>query len=70
MSRQEMDPFSVIASLQAGPPGKVRVGFELPFFKAVGALLSGFRWRRKSVAYQGLAALEIDREKLRRLDFS
>jgi hypothetical protein len=70
MSKQEIDPFSVVASLQAGPPGRVRVGFNLPFFKAAGALLSGFRWRRRPVPYQSSATLEIDRAKLQHLDFS
>ncbi|HWG10848.1 MAG TPA: hypothetical protein VN693_05045 [Rhodanobacteraceae bacterium] len=68
----ETNPFSVTASLCAGPPGKLRVEYSFPYRKVLANLFRRFRsgTMKSGAAAYGSPVLEIDRAKLRRLDFS
>ncbi len=71
MSNSVIEPFSVLASLQAGPPGKLRLSLDYPNGGIVRGLLGSFhlpaRWRHHTT---GASVIEIDRGKLQRLEFS
>jgi hypothetical protein len=69
MSNTESDPFCVVASLRAGPAGKVRVGYDLPFRRVLADWSHRLRSGGKR-AYDISPVIEIDRAKLRRLKFS
>ena len=65
----ESNPFSVLASLSAGPEERVRVSYRFPHGEALARL---FRRPRQGAGRRrhASAVLEIDRAKLRSLRFS
>ena len=71
MPNSVIEPFSVLASLQAGPPGKLRLSLDYPNGGIIRGLLGSFhlpaRWRHHTT---GASVVEIDRGKLQRLEFS
>ena len=71
MSDSFIDPFSVLASLQAGPPGKLRVDLDFPNGGIIRGLLGNYNWpaRRRHNA-TAPSVIEIDRGKLQRLQFT
>ncbi|MGH8152463.1 MAG: hypothetical protein ACREPF_06975 [Rhodanobacteraceae bacterium] len=70
MPKSDVTPFSVIASLTAGPHGTVRVSYSFPFRKALAALFRRFRPSVSRLTDYPPCVLEIDRAKLHRLQFS
>jgi|GEM_PF-2640228 len=71
MSNSLIDPFSVLASLQAGPPGKLRVDLDFPNGGIIRGLLGNFDWPAKRRHHATApSVIEIDRGKLQRLQFS
>lgn len=71
MSTIVSEPFSVLASLQAGPPGKLRLDLDFPNGGIVRSLLGSFRMpaRQRHQATVN-SVIEIDRGKLQRLQFT
>jgi hypothetical protein len=66
-----LDEQSVVASLQPGPRGKVRLSYEYPRPPATNGPLSGWHASHLSshVAYSS-SVIELDRAKLRKMQFS
>ena len=61
---------SVVASLQPGPKGTVRLSYEYPHFDMASRFLEGFAtWSKTKYVYQS-PVIEINRAKLRHLTFS
>ena len=73
MSQSVVDVFeeqSVVASLQPGPTGKVRLSYECPRIDMASQFMHGFLPSvQMRHAYQS-SVIEIDRGKLRELKFS
>jgi hypothetical protein len=62
---------AVVASLQPGPKGTVRLTYEYPHFNLAKHFLEGFAPRAKMQhAYVSPPVIEIDRAKLLQLKFS
>lgn len=71
MSSIFAEPFSVLASLQAGPPGKLRLDLDFPNGGIVRSLLGNFNWpARQRHRATVTSVIEIDRDKLQHLRFS
>lgn len=71
MSNSLVEPFSVLASLQAGPPGKLRLSLDFPNGGIIRGLLGSFHLPvRQRHHTTGTSVVEIDRAKLQRLEFS
>lgn len=69
MSNEVEEPFSLVASLEAGPPGKLRVRYRFSdagVFALLPRRISPREWRRSLPSY----LVEIDRTKLHKLQFS
>jgi hypothetical protein len=61
---------SVLASLQPGPKGTVRLSYEYPRLDIASYWLKGFALRAPVQYTYASSVIEIDRAKLRRLEFS
>jgi hypothetical protein len=60
----------VVASLQPGPKGTVRLSYEYPHVDVASSWLKGFALRAPIQYAYVSPVIEIDRAKLRRLEFS
>lgn len=69
MSNDSEEPFGLVASLEAGPPGKLRVRYRFSDAGVFGLLQRHTRpaqWRRSLPS----RVVEVDRAKLHKLQFS
>lgn len=69
MASAELDPFSVVAHLEGGPRNTLRVRYDVPARAFVYEQLEGLNVRPTQTA-QVDPVVEIDRDKLRKLQFS
>ena len=65
-----LEDLSVVASLQPGPKGMVRLSYEYPHIDMAAHLLQGFAPQVQMQGAYMSPVIEIDRAKLRRLEFS
>ena len=69
MEHTEVDPFSVVAHLEGGPGDTLRIRYDVPARSFVYERFSGLKVSLPHVA-QVDPIFEIDRENLRKLQFS